>query len=232
MGFLDCIFPKYCVICKKIGDYVCSNCFSYLSFDVSLICIVCNLVTFSGFTHKNCKGKYTLDGVFASIKYNIIAQKLLYQFKYKPFVSHLSSFLTDIFYEGIIQNESFMQIYQSKEEKIFVPIPLHVSCFKKRGYNQSKILAIGLSQKLNVPMFEVLTRTKKTIAQFGLKNDKRVENIKNAFSVKKEMQEKIYEKSIFLVDDMLTSGATLSEASRILKKNGAKYVFGLVLARD
>lgn len=235
MGILDLLFPKYCVNCKKLGEYICADCFSYLSFTNSSICVACNRPSLDGLTHRPCRGRHVINGAFASINYNKITRKLLYQFKYKPFVSHLSTVLVDLFYEGIIQQEKFQEVYQSKEEKILVPIPLHSSRLRQRGYNQSELLANGLSQKLNIPMLNVLSRTKKTKAQFGLKKEERKENITGAFRISNKYQYQISNfkySTVFLVDDILTTGITLYEAGRVLKENGAKSVFGLALARD
>lgn len=229
MGFLDFIFPKHCVSCKKLGDYICADCFSFLSFDVAYICLVCNRASIDGLTHPGCLGRYTIDGAFSSISYNRVAKKLVYAFKYKPYVSTLKSFLIDLFYEGIIQNEQVAKILQSYP--LFIPIPLHISKLKSRGYNQSQLLAQGLSKKLNIPSIDILVRVKNTFSQVGLDQKKRKDNVHKAFSVVPNILLSQYP-NIFLVDDVLTSGSTLLEAARVLKRHGAKKVWGVALARD
>ncbi|EKD65460.1 MAG: phosphoribosyltransferase [uncultured bacterium] len=229
MGILDFLFPKYCVCCRKIGDYLCGDCFALLSFDTSYVCLVCNKHSFDGLTHPVCVGRYTIDGAFSSISYNKTAKKLLYAFKYKPYVSNLKDLLIDFFYEGVLQNEQVNTVLQSYPQ--LVPIPLHSSKLKNRGYNQSFILAKGLGEKLGLEVKDILIRVKKTKSQFGLAREKRIENISNAFGVKDESKDLIKGEAFFLIDDVLTSGSTLLEAARILKRNGAKKVFGLTLAR-
>ena len=174
-------------------------------------------------------GRYTIDGAFSSISYNKTAKKLLYAFKYKPYVSNLKDLLIDFFYEGVLQNEQVNTVLQSYPQ--LVPIPLHSSKLKNRGYNQSFILAKGLGEKLGLEVKDILIRVKKTKSQFGLAREKRIENISNAFGVKDESKDLIKGEAFFLIDDVLTSGSTLLEAARILKRNGAKKVFGLTLAR-
>lgn len=216
--------------CRKIGDYLCPDCFSRLSFEVSYVCLACNKSSIDGLTHPGCVGRYTIDGAFSSIAYNRVAKKLIYTFKYKPYVFSLKAFLIDLFYEGIIQNEHVINII-THSYPLFIPIPLHASKLKNRGYNQSQLLAEGLGTKLGLEVNDALLRVKKTRSQFGLARERRIENISNAFDLKLTNNGWIRRKTVFLVDDVLTSGSTLLEAGRILKRNGAKEVFGLTLAR-
>lgn len=227
MNLLDLIFPKRCVNCAKSGEYVCANCFSYISFDVKKLCLVCDKPTYNSLTHPKCRNKFTIDGCFSAISYNKIAKKLVYGFKYKPYLSDLKSFLSELFVESIIQNEQFMKLVESLEF-VFVPIPLSSLKLRKRGYNQAEILAKALSKKLKIPTQNLLKRTKETKSQFALKKEEREANIKGAFSLNSELKSV----NIFLVDDVVTTGATLKEAANVLKRAGAKQVFGLTLARD
>ncbi len=146
MSILDFLFPKHCVLCKKFGSYLCDNCFSYLSFDVKTLCLVCNKPCFDSLTHPGCKSKYAIDGCFSALPYNKTAKKLISSFKYKPFLTDLKKVLTDLFYEGIIQKEELMGQIVSGEWQIAF-IPLYDSKLRKRGYNQSEILAKELGEK-------------------------------------------------------------------------------------
>lgn len=232
MGLLDFLFPKYCVNCRKIGDYICSNCFSFLSFDIEMICLVCNKGSIDGLTHPGCKSKYAINGAFCAVAYKGIVKKLIYNFKYKPYLSDLKKSLTELFIESIIQQEIFQRAYESPPAggAILVPIPLHPKRLRQRGYNHAKLLAEGLSKSLNLKLLEALQRTKETKSQFGLTLKERKENIKNAFILNTKYI--IRNTNVLLVDDILTTGSTLLEAARILKKNGVKRVWGLTLARD
>lgn len=231
MGILDLVFPKRCVNCKKAGDYVCQNCFIYISFDAKSLCLVCNRPSFNGLTHPICRRKYTIDGCFSAISYNRIAKKLIFNFKYKPYLTDLKTFLSELFVESIIQNENFIREIE-KGECVFIPIPLFSSKLRKRGYNQSEILAKALSKKFGFTVQNVLKRTRDTKTQYKLKKEDREENIRNAFSLKARVGLYARGKNVFLVDDIVTTGSTLKEAAKILKKAGASKVFGLTLARD
>lgn len=194
-----------------------------------MICLVCNKNTLDGLTHPGCRGKYSIDGVFAGIAYKGIVKKLIYNFKYKPYLSDLKESLTELFYESIIQQEIFQNVY--KITPVLVPIPLHAKRLRERGYNHAKLLAEGLSGKLNLQVIDVLRRTKDTKSQFGLKLKDRKENISGAFSLSPNIPITQFP-NILLVDDILTTGSTLLEAARVLKRHGVKKVWGLTLARD
>lgn len=229
MGFLDFVFPKYCVNCRKLGEYICANCFSFISFDVAMICLVCNRASIDGLTHPGCKTKYAIDGAFCAVAYKGIVKKLIYNFKYKPYLADLKNCLVELFYESVIQQEIFQKAYKSLP--IFVAIPLHASRLRKRGYNHAKLLAEGLSKMLNLKLIDILQRKKNTKSQFGLKLKDRKKNLKDAFIIFPNTPIAQYP-NILLVDDILTTGSTLLEAARILKRNGARRVWGLTLARD
>lgn len=144
---------------------------------------------------------------------------LIHAFKYKHafWVRH---FLGEFF-------QSLKETFH--EAQIILPIPLSKERFHKRGYNQSQLLAEIWSQILGIPFFpKILVRKKLTRFQFGLDSKEREKNLKLAF----EVQDKtlIRDKILLLVDDIHTTGATLNEASRCLKKQGAKKVFAATLA--
>ncbi len=230
VNLLDYIFPKKCVSCKKSGSYLCGNCFSYLSFDAKSLCLVCNKPSFNNLTHPPCLKKYTINGCFSALPYNKTVQKLIYNFKYKPFLTDLKTVLSELFYESIIQNENFNSELK-RGEWVFVPIPLFPSKLRKRGYNQSEILAKELGKRFKILVKDVLKRTRDTKTQVGLSNVQRKGNIKDAFKILNP-NSSILNPNILLVDDVVTTGSTLKEAARVLKKAGVKRVIGLTLARD
>ena len=234
MNLLDILFPKRCVNCKKAGDYVCQNCFIYISFDTKSLCLICNRPSFNSLTHPVCKRKYSIDGCFSAISYNKIAKKLISNFKYKPYLTDLKIFLSELFVESIIQNENFMAQVSNPSASsgwVFVPVPLFSSKLRKRGYNQSEILAKALSKKFNFQSQNILERIKDTKNQFKLLKHEREENMKDAFILKARVGP-LSQHNIFLVDDIVTTGSTLKEAAKALKRAGANKVFGLTLARD
>ncbi|MBI4084595.1 MAG: ComF family protein [Candidatus Levybacteria bacterium] len=228
MELLDLIFPKRCASCKAFGSYLCPDCFAKLSFTANDVCLVCNRLTIDSLTHPGCRTRYSIDGAFASLVYTGVMKRLVYAFKYKPYLTDLREALTDLFYEGLIQKERFHSLLDANP--MLIPIPLHASKLRSRGYNQAEVLSIGLNKKFGIPTRNLLQRTKDTPSQFKLSRVDRISNVKGAFFLTEDTQREIAKKTIFLVDDVLTSGATLAEAARALKRGGAEAVYGLALA--
>lgn len=145
----------------------------------------------------------------------------VYKFKYKNkrswgevFAGEMAKYYTD-------------QIKKWGIEEM-IPIPLHQSRRRKRGYNQAEILARYLSEKTGVPYAsDVLFRTKKTTAQKQLDRQERMANLRGAFSVSKEWKPA---ENVLLIDDIYTTGATLEQAAKILKKAGAQNVYFLTIS--
>ena len=237
INFLDFLFPKRCVQCGKVGSFLCSNCFSYLSFDTPTFCLICRRPSVDSLIHPGCLRKYSIDGYFSAIPYNKTAQKLIYNFKYKPYLSSLAEFLGDILYESLIQNEVFQRVLKNQEIKkwILVPTPLHSSKLRTRGYNQSEILAKELGKRFNFTILNLLNRVKDTKTQVGLKVKERRKNVKDAFKFNYELiahNLELKDTGVFLLDDVVTTGSTLLEAAKVLKRRGFSKVFGITLARD
>lgn len=233
MNILEIIFPRYCVNCKKFGEFLCASCFSRLSFDIKNICLVCGNASYNGLTHPKCKKNNSPEGVFTGVVFNKISKKLIYQFKYKPYLSGLSGFLTDLLYESLIQNENFNDL--NHQRAVLVPIPLSKAKFKKRGYNQAQILAKELGKKFDLKVLDCLERKKETVTQVGLSKKERRENISGAFSLNSEFiihNSELKNANIFLVDDVVTTGATFSEACFVLKKAGADKVWAIAFAKE
>lgn len=229
MKLLDLIFPKYCVNCKKLGDYLCDNCFSRLSYDTKNICLRCGKASFDGLTHPRCRTKNTIEGSFTGVVFNSVSKRLIYSFKYKPYLSGMRNFVGDLFYESLVQNEEFMKM--SLQNPILIPIPLSRKKLRKRGYNQAEILAKELSKKFGFPVIDCLIRVKETKSQVGLNKEKRKENTKGAFGVINH-KSSIINSNVVLVDDVLTSGATMNEACSVLKKAGGGKVWALAFAKE
>ena len=166
MDLFGLLFPKRCVCCRKHGSYICEKCFAYLSFDTKPLCLFCDKPSFNSLTHPACRKKLTIDGCFSAVSYNKTAKKLIYSFKYKPYLRDLENLLLELFYESIIQKELFMNLIKDGNW-VIAPIPLSDSKLRKRGYNQAEILAFGLSKMLNIPRKNLLKRVKNTKASLN-----------------------------------------------------------------
>lgn len=230
--FASLLYPKKCVRCRKGGAYICDSCFATINFLDFQICAVCQKGSIDGLTHPKCRTKFGIDGIISSIAYRGVVKKLLYQFKYSPFLSDLKEILGRVMYEGLIQQEAFSNFILQKNVYI-ISVPLHPNRLKTRGYNQAELLAKELSYKLNLKYVSgVLIRVQKTKPQFSLKKEQRRKNIIGAFDVNPKLKEKIKDKNFLLVDDISTTGSTLKECAKVLKKSGAGKVLGITLAHE
>lgn len=116
------------------------------------------------------------------------------------------------------------------EYDCLIPVPLHVAKLRQRGFNQSVLWARLLSRRCRVPLKRtVLKRTTATAAQVGLRRKERERNVKGAFAVSRA--EEVKGKTVLLLDDVITTGATMRECARVLKYAGAFRVDGFVIAR-
>jgi ComF family protein len=114
---------------------------------------------------------------------------------------------------------------------IVVPVPLHPSRLRHRGFNQSLLLADAVSGEMGVPLdYIALERVRPTRPQVELTPDERKANIRGAFAVRRP--ERIEDKTVLLVDDVFTTGATVSECARVLRKAGANEVVVATLSRS
>lgn len=114
------------------------------------------------------------------------------------------------------------------DSDVIIPVPMTKSSLLKRGFNQSLLIAKEVSIIKGIPLdIDSLQKAKETLPQVGLRAEERVKNLKNVFSLKGDLRGK----RVLLVDDVMTTGATLRECSKTLLKAGAIEVKGLVLAR-
>lgn len=225
MFLADLLFPKFCLGCGFLGCYICSRCqkkLSYLNFDR---CLYCDKKSLFGFTHVACFRKNGVDGTISIFAYNDFLKKIIKSIKYdrvKELWDELSL---------IIPPDQLLKLglYKKLNDRFFIqPIPLHPKKITARGFNQAKIMTEYFQKYLSFTIGDYLLRIKETKPQSYLKKDKdRLINLRGAFATKAN----VAGKNIILVDDLQTSGATIKEAARTLKKRGANKVFALTLAK-
>lgn len=223
LSLLDIIFPKYCVGCRKIGSYLCQNCTKKVEFVDKPVCPVCQRQAVGGRTHPGCKNRYSLDGLVIACRYRGPVKDAIKSVKYKwhfDVAKLLSGFLA-----------SNLWRFQIDEGLIMVPVPLHSKRKRWRGFNQAEKLAEVLSRDFSQKYFAVLERKRETKAQVGLDKKERKANMKGAFSIKDGVDFNAIGGRVFLlVDDVYTSGATMAECAKVLKRAGAKKVWGMAVA--
>lgn len=221
MDLRDLFFPRSCLLCKKSGRYLCDQCLMNVP-KAQPKCPVCNYYSFGGKTHLSCKTRWQIDGYFSTWKYHGIVRKGIHAFKY--------SFAYDIANEFASSVE--VSILKSLSSPLLIPIPLHPKREHWRGFNQSKLLAKLISQRTGIDHAgKLLYRTENTTPQAQLGKQERMQNISGKFAVNVDNKSLfINHQSLILVDDVWTTGSTMKEAAKVLKRAGAKVVWGYTLA--
>lgn len=223
MSLFDFLFPKVCVGCKKTGQYWCSNCQKAARIHFPQVCPVCQKPSIDGLTHPKCRKKSSPDGLTAIWKYEKDIKKLIIKLKYK-FVSDLAEEIV----HAAARELSTTNL--AKQKWILVPIPLHWKRENWRGFNQSEELGKLIAQKMGWGIENLLIRSKASPTQVGLKGDERRKNIESVFSLQSNVLMSQYP-NVLLFDDVWTTGSTLKEATKVLKKSEARKVWCLTLAR-
>ncbi len=230
MSLLDVIYPKFCLGCGTFGTYCCTNCLRSLPPLSVLKCPKCEKVTPDGRTHPWCQTKYGLDGLISFYPYRGIIQKAIKGIKYR-----LAFRIAGDVLQSIPEKQQLLinKIIKTEHAVMLIPIPLHASRQRVRGFNQAEIIAHRLSTLLSVSIQAgILERVVKTQPQVEMRyRNERFKNMKHVFAIKKRNPYSIQGASVFLVDDVFTTGATLQSATEVLKRAGAKHVFGITIAQ-
>lgn len=210
---LEFVFPRKCLGCKKAGTFLCEECLQKIPTHQIQHCPVCLKKSPMGAVCKTCLG-WELDGLFVVAPYSqkSLLQKCIKTMKYRSAYS-LAKILG-----------KWMRTHWPLSKAILVPVPLHSSREKMRGYNQAEFLTreIGEAQKL-------LKRIRNTPPQAELSREDRLTNLKNSFELSHEYN--LLNKKFILVDDVCSTGTTLNECAKVLRQAGATQIWGLVLAR-
>lgn len=227
----DILFPIFCVQCGSEGEWWCEKCRKKEKIDGVFACPVCGQRTEKGEPCFECKAESSLDGITAFFYYaeDKPSGRLIRLYKYHG-AAEIGAIWKDIF-EGA--SPKIISACSGAPVAV-LPVPLYPRRERERGYNQSESIALALADILNQAGTEAavdtghLLRIRATGQQAKVKEEKRRENVAGAFGWKSEI--KIPEK-IVLVDDVFTSGATMQECAKVLKQNGAKWVWAITVAR-
>lgn len=231
----DLLFPKFCLGCQKEGNFLCEDCRELLDIASYQYCLCENQPI--RLSRDSKSGKCTkcqnraLFGLYFALSYKekALTRKLIYQFKYQPYLKNLAETFASILTEHFIKTgKNTNEVW---ENSVLLPVPLDKKKFKIRGYNQSEELAKELAKIIKIPaLTDVLIKTKITKSQMELSREDREKNLVGAFLVK--TPKKISGKKVFLVDDVYTTGITMQECASLLKKHGAKSIWGIAIARE
>lgn len=227
------LFPPLCIACSNVlaaGQErgFCRDCSQHLSFITQSRCPICGIIFPDSLAGNHLCGDcletkphYTFAR--AALIYEGIILDAVHRFKYRR------NLTCGLVLAGLLADFDFPDM-DWRAFDLIIPVPLHVRRLRKRGFNQSLILARALSKKHSLPIdFSLLKRRKLTLTQTGLDKKERERNIKGAFAV--GCPEILRGKNVVLVDDVYTTGATINECAKTLNKAGSSRVAVITLAR-
>ncbi|HRY63026.1 MAG TPA: ComF family protein [Patescibacteria group bacterium] len=228
--FLDLLFPIECLGCGGENDWLCQECLAKIKYKKIEQCVVCKETTVFGQTHTSCREKTALDGMIVAAEWeDKILQEAIHKYKYN-FVQGLAEPLSKILIQKIKRLEQ-LALWQG-QKIVLMPVPLHKKRYHWRGFNQAALLAARVAKYFGWETQDlVLKRERYTKPQAKLKKEERERNMVGAFGASAITSEHASETVVILVDDVVTTGATMNECANILKANGVKTVWGLALAR-
>jgi ComF family protein len=209
--------PHNCLICGKEGKIVCSNCALNVIERKSSTCFLCNKLEFDFRTCVTCRKKTKVRGVIIASHYQNNAKKLVHLLKYRQ-AREASIYIAELLSEMI----------DSLSYDLITSVPAASRRYRQRGFNQASLIALGLARRTGVAYSEVLGRIGNK-RQVGTMRKTRLAQVKGSFYVKN--QSAINGKRILIVDDVVTTGATMSECGNLLKQYGAKSVWGAAFAK-
>ncbi len=213
-GLLDFIYPRPCPICElrlsSAERAICSHCASLLS-------------SYNTYLHNPAERLYAcpkFQNLYALFFYEkgSYVQKLIHSFKYK---SH-----TDLidFFKLSIQKQGYFQQWQAEAYELILAVPMSKSRRRKRGYNQAFLMARAIADKLGVAASEELVLHKDNSSQTRLNKYERITNTESSFYLNPRLKNLKVPKRILLVDDVLTTGATLLAVAFLLEELGVERI--------
>lgn len=215
---LDIIFPERCLSCGKNGSTLCPKCIRklprlpapYSSRQAGGFSPEKNTLVLLNYGDKNVK-------------------RAIWLFKYRN-KRALAGVFAEIIHNSLFEELSELSLMKNFTSPLLVPIPISAKRFRERGYNQTELMARELARLGNLELgIGILLKSRHTESQVKTRNKAdRLKNLRGSFVVKNP--EAIRGRSIILLDDVITTGATLSEARNTLKKAGAKHILSVAVA--
>lgn len=231
---LDIVFPPRCGSCSALTEShgrLCASCWGKITFLHSPWCAACGypfayeMADEAALCAACLEHKPHFAGHRAWLKYDEHSKKLLHDLKF-----HDKPLLLPLFGQWLAH--AAQEWSEAEKDLLIIPVPLHFWRLLKRRYNQAALLAQALSRHTGHPLLaDALQRVKIRPPQAGLSRAQRLKNLRGVFAVNHKRKTDIEGRVILLVDDVMTTGATLNACARILKRAGAAKVYAVTVAR-
>lgn len=218
---LDLLLPPFCAVCEREGSFLCADCEGALPRLRQPYCNICSSPGSPGMCHWCAAGPLATDGIRAPYLMEGSVRELVYRLKYRN-LRVLAPDLGRLLREYLVSHPIAADV--------IIPVPLHRRRQRERGYNQSELLARELGALTGVAVDKrALRRTRNAPPQVSIDgHEERRQNVEGAF----ECTTSLDGTHVLLIDDVVTTGSTMSACASALKNAGASSVWGLVFARQ
>lgn len=230
---LDIIFPPRCGACGGFTEShgkLCADCWSSLTFLAAPWCAACGypfayeMAEADALCAACMHDKPHYDGHRALLTFDEHSKQLIHDLKY-----HDKPLLLPMFGDWLLRASAK---WITVEDLVIIPVPLHFFRLLRRRYNQAALLAKELAKRSGKPvLLDGMKRIKHRPPQAGLSREQRLKNMRGAFAVTPKHRDFLRGKTVLLVDDVMTTGATLNACAKALKKQGVTNVYACTLAR-
>lgn len=230
-GLVSLFYPPFCVGCTGAvgpGESLCAACTETAKRILPPFCAKCSQ-PFAGaiigsFICANCEDRVLhFDAAVSAYRSRGVVRQVMHDFKYGRQL-HLRHVLGRWLAEALEDPR-----LAGRRIDFIVPVPLHPARKRERGFNQAELLALVLHRLSGLPLMDALQRTRYTTTQTQFDRSERMENLRGAFRLRRGSN--VQDLRMLLVDDVLTTGSTLSECASVLKKAGALSVHAATAAR-
>lgn len=215
----DLFYPQRCVGCsRRANDVLCRGCSDSLPYIGRPFCGRCGApAAFEVYGCSECRNRdFWFDGARAPLRYEGVGEELVHALKYRGYLPVVEKVMAPLM-SGLLDGSRFDAV---------VPVPLHRARLAKRGFNQAELMARRVAERINAPLLDKLKAVRRTRDQVELSAGERRTNVAGAYAARGPIVGKV-----LLVDDVFTTGSTVSECAGVLRKAGAGEVHALTLCR-
>lgn len=227
---VNALLPPACPMCGRPAPFaggmrtdICGDCMQKVNYVSEPVCLKCGKPVQDDETEycSDCsRREHVYDQACAVYEYSKNVKDSIYRFKYYNKQE----------YAGIYAKQMADRcggMIRMWHPDVIIPVPIHISRFRERGFNQAGLIAQSLGKVMGIPVDEQsLVRTIKTVPMKELSNKERIKNLQNAFQVRGKV---VRYKKVLIVDDIYTTGATFDACAAVLKEAGVLQVYGVSL---
>jgi competence protein ComFC len=215
----DLFYPQSCVGCtRRASDVLCRSCFGALPRIEPPVCGRCGMPTaFEVYGCDACRNTdFAFDGARAPLRYEGVGEEVVHALKYRGYARVVEKVMAPLMV-ALLEGERYSGV---------VPVPLHRARLARRGFNQAEVMARAVAARIGAPLSDKIKAVRRTRDQVELSAGERRENVAGAFEARGSLAGRI-----LLVDDVFTTGATLSECAGVLRRAGVNEVQALTFCR-